>query len=233
LAPDNSIEKAPVQERPGSTEADQKQFGTLYQHLASIDTAFKTLAETGAHTKDPLVFRKACEEILRMHEAERLEAERNIKRYEAAITTERARQRSATLHSSLIVGVLMNFVGKAARGDEIVPTTLPDNVAITPAPEGADAKQSAAVVEPTHQARMTEAEARSKYCICGCVDKDDAKSCNCECHTGVPCSDKRCIVCTKWNKTTTADFGGVILVNPTKAVPGKKPGKRAAKKAGA
>lgn len=207
---DQQIEAVPERARQsGSSETDQKLHGTLFQHLAAIDVAFKTLAESGVSASDPTLFRKTCEEILRMHETERLEAEHNIKRYEHAIVYERAKQRSATLHSSLIVGVLTSYTAKAIQGEVIAPTKLPHNVdpvtAAQPAP-------------------MTEEEARNVYCICGCTDATDAAACTCACHRGTPCGDKRCIVCTKW-ATNGRIVDGTVIVS---AQPSRKPASKKA-----
>jgi len=215
----------PDKENPGSSSVDQVQLGTLINHLATVESRFADIVEHNIEA-GPL-FRNSCQELLRMFEADRIKAEAAIQSYKDAILFERARQRSCSLHSNLLLAIIGKYVDVELKKKNLIPET-PDTPQL-PSP-GADG-----VNDEAKPIRETESEAMSRLCVCACQDEIDIKGCTCRCHTGHPCKDTKCNVCPVWRKKGSVPDNVTIVVRQVKkrtvkAQPAKKVAKKAVKK---
>jgi len=152
----------------GSTGTDQKRHGSHKEHYAKLIDSFKELEALAA--ADGARFKTLVFTLLKAYETMRIEQEATIARLERQIEYCRAKQKSCSEFSDLLVGMVAVQVQEA-------------KTAIPPAPA------------PSIDRAPSDKEVLKTICICGCQDDEDAANCDCRCHTEGYCDDERCAVC--------------------------------------
>jgi hypothetical protein len=166
------------------TAYDQKTKGTFKMQFHELQKQFKELMDAGY--TDIHYFEKTLEELLRSFETIRISQERHIRDFETKIAWCRARQRAASEHANLILSILVGQVQTAKEAAKYMDR---------PAPQPENGKPE----------RISDVEMLKTICKCGCVDDEDAKDCDCECHTVGYCSDPDCAVCPDKKEAAEAE----------------------------
>jgi len=162
----------------------QKKQGTYRQHLSQLMMDFSKLMENGGGTKD--TFERMLAHLLKSFEGVRLKEEAEIRGLNKKLAVHEANIRSCNTFSNMLLGLVKTYAEEAA-GRETT-NVFTQTVRFVEQNEG----KSNGEEKPK---RISDVEARKLLCKCCCVDEEDAKNCDCECHTVGYCSDPECAVC--------------------------------------
>jgi len=185
----------------GGTETDQARYGTHDTHYAKLVDRFRELEEGGA--ADGARFKTVCFQLLKSFEALRVSREGQIKKLSRQIEYNRAQQEMCSMFSKILVGMIATQVQEAQSGT--APTPVPNKAPDAP---------------------ISDKEMLQRICVCGCQDEEDAKDCDCTCHTVGYCDNENCVVCSAEKLRRASETGSRRKAPVTK----KKVAKKKAKK---
>lgn len=161
----------------------QKKGGTYKQHLAQLLADLGNLIRNGGGTQEN--FERMFAHLLKSFEGTRLKEESEIRRLKRELAVHEATIRSCNTFSNVLLGLVKTYAEEAAGRST-------DNVFTKSVRFVEEAENK--VEKPV---RESDVEMRKRLCKCCCVDEDDAKSCDCACHTQGYCDDPDCAVCVE------------------------------------
>ena len=137
------------------------------ERFAKLQSEFDELVKLGgAGTEDFKVF---AFRLLKSFEVARLKNFSQIQKLREEIAFCEATSKACDMFENLLIGLI-----EAHKNDK---------------------QRGVATQVNTEGAPITDVELLRTICICGCRDEEDARSCDCSCHKGVPCSSPQCTVC--------------------------------------
>jgi hypothetical protein len=163
--------------------------GLHRERFAKLQIEFDELVKLGAAGPDD--FRVIAMRLLRAFETTRLKNHDQIDKLKQEVAFCEATSRACDMFENLLLGLVEAHKNDRKKGLQ-------------------------AAVTPDGSVIVTDTDLLKTICACGCRDEEDAQTCDCPCHQGLPCGKSNCVVCTA-KQTSTQAISDIPAETPKKS----------------